>query len=294
MKKEIYFWLSTIKEMNYIIYIRLMRVFESVEILYRCSFHSTLFESYLKTHQIFLSKSLLVSLTSDIQKKISKNLFYNLSLYSIEVITIESVHYPENLKNIYMPPLILCYMGDISLLKKEYQKWYFPCHDFFSSQTKKQYTYFDTYLSQKEEVVKIEIATIDNLMEKEAKIYHKIVILKNSNIFSYSIEYWNKKQLSIQKKNGILIFLFSNLVGQYEAQEILAGLTDYYFVLQEKEDFTSHLLIQQLLEYGKEILTVPHSIFEKSFYFTNKLIQDGASVVLKLQDLDKEKIKKKI
>ena len=114
MKEEIYVWLSLIEELNYLVYLKLIKIFHSTVNLYEISKDKLKFQNYLNSNNFSLDENIKSKLL-DQNLKLKSNKIYNyLKSKNIKIIPINSKYYPKNLKNIFSPPLCIYIKGNIN------------------------------------------------------------------------------------------------------------------------------------------------------------------------------------
>ena len=68
---------------------------------------------------------------------------------------------------------------------------------------------------------------------------------------------------------------------------LIAALSNATLVVEASEKSGTAYTIQAALEFGKDILCIPHSIFSEHHY-TNRLIREGDTLIEKGQDILEE------
>ena len=149
---------------------------------------------------------------------------------NIKALTIIDENYPLSLKNCYMPPFVIFYQGDISLINEENLLSVVGSRnpsDYGVKATKKV---LNDFLSEYDCII------VSGLAKGIDTLYHQIA-LKNKR----------------------------KLIGD---ASIRSG---------------TQITVKYALEYGKEILAIPHEIFSSSF--CNELIKQGAMLVSCKEDI---------
>ena len=259
IEKE-YLWIMLIEEIDYILYKKLMNIFESVSNLYKESKDKEKFKKIICSENILIKNSIYKKIISDELKEKSEKIYFNLKSQNIKFISIDSIYYPKDLKNIGNPPVLLFYFGD--LLFNNSKKIIYIYNDSLSKFGAKVYKYFSYHINNN--MLKIGISEDVDI---------KVV---NENIFDFNYE--NKNI------NDRIIIPYNNINVIYN---IIFSLSDYLLLIEAKYNKETKNIIESFIDLGKELLVVPGNIFNKNNYFSNYLIQEGATVLLNKNDLIK-------
>lgn len=246
-----------IDDLNYDAYLGLINIFSDVSTLFKCTKDIEKFKNIIYSKKNFIPKKVYSKL---ILKELKDNLdkiYINLKNQNIKIIPIISKEYPKNLLNIYNPPLVIFTYGDIKFNDK---KIIYVYDENLSKFGKKVYKYFNYYMKNKMLIIGD---------SKECNF-----LVKRENIFDEN--YINNLE------NPSILVLNDNI-----KLEIILGIIDYLLIIEAKYNKDTKEMVCNVLENGKEILVVPGNIFNKNHYFSNYLIQEGATVLLNKYDLDK-------
>ena len=99
-------------------------------------------------------------------------------------------------------------------------------------------------------------------------------MISKENIF-------NENYINVSTKNRIII-PYDNI-----KFKIILGIVDYLFLIEAQYNEETKNIVNFFVESGKDILVVPGNIFNRNHYFTNYLIQEGATVIINKLDFDK-------
>lgn len=208
-------------------------------------------------------------------------------------ITILDENYPEALKCINKPPLVLFYKGDLSLLDKRDKKCKISiigsrkCTSYGIKATRKIINELPT-----EYIVISGLAKgIDGVAHEEALIHNNktIAILGDGLDKLYPKE--NDKLYQEIIENGGLIL--SEYCDEVEAKpeyfisrnRIVAALCDFLLVGESYEKSGTSITVGFALSYGKEVGCIPYEIGKKSS--NNKMISEGAYLIEDAKDIIK-------
>ena len=236
----------------------LLKKFQSIKNLYQISKNKYFFLQEIKSIKNYFSPILITNLVNQDLKQKAKKIAKNLLQQKIRIIYFSSHQYPKQLLSMNNPPLVL-FEYEIEQNRNK-KMCYISNH--LSSFGKKIYQYFYYYLQNKvfiigcNKMAQIEISFEDILNPNYQKI----------------------------KQNPRYIFPMEKQDKKYE---ILCGFTQFSLLIEMGYNHTDYPLIGLLLEQGKEILVVPGNIFNPNTYFSNYLIQEGATVILNKKDLDR-------
>lgn len=246
-----------IDELNYDVYCSLINIFSNAFTLFECTKDRDKFKSIIHSRKIFIPRNIYSKLISNELKEKLNKVYLNLVNQNIKIIPIISDEYPKNLLNIYNPPLAILTYGNVIFNNK---KIVYVYDENLSKFGKKVYKYFNYYIKNK-------MLMIGNTKECD-------ILIKNENIFDEN--YVNNLQ-------GSFILISNNNIKNV----LILGIIDYLLIIEAKYNKDTKDMVNNILENGKEILVVPGNIFNKNHYFSNYLIQEGATVLLNKYDLDK-------
>ncbi len=269
-KDNMYVWLSTISDFNYLIYLRLLRVFGTIEELFYSTKEKMKFRETLIKENIFLSRNLIEDLTSEHIKSFSLKIYDYLISNNIKIISVDSKNYPKKLFNLFNSPICIYIKGDIDLLKNSLV--YLHHDDNFSIYGKNIYVDISMYLRNK------------NVYKVGIKGENSDIIVKSIN----KAKFFEDINLILNSEKNY-IFVITSINSKFIDLEVLACFIDFCVIPEfgyEKEVYIK-FLIDILINESKDILVAPGSIYSKLSYFSNYLLKEGAEMLLSKKDLDK-------
>ncbi|SKA92125.1 DNA processing protein [Caloramator quimbayensis] len=103
----------------------------------------------------------------------------------------------------------------------------------------------------------------------------------------------NKKLMYEISENGCVITEYFPDIKPYssnfpERNRLISGLSKYTMVVEAGERSGSLITAEFALEQGKDVFAVPGNIFSPNSIGTNRLIKDGAKIILSSQDILEE------
>jgi DNA processing protein len=263
IEKEFYYlWLSLIENLNFVIYMKLLEIFETLEKLYIVSKNNFKFKQILFEKKLNLNQDVISNLSNTNLKTFSKHLYCYFIENNVEIIGIESEKYPKYLKSIFLPPVCIYIKSNKKYLEKKKLKIYKE-----KNQTK--------YASSITNYI-IENKDIRNL----CYIYNEDFEVIPINLLN------DYKKISNLDENKIYIMYNSkNTFNLIRNEEIISGVIDFLVIPEADYNIDIAILVDLMLELGKNIIIFPNNIFCKNAYFSNYLIKNGAIMATNIYDV---------
>lgn len=216
----------------------------------------------------------------------------NMSLKISDCLTIVDENYPQKLKEIYNPPLVLFYRGDITLLDS-------PLLGVVGA---RQNSVYANQVLEKiiPEIVDANIVTISGLAQGIDSICHRITLNnggKTIGVIGTGIN-MNYPKINEQLQNEMMKNHL--VITEYAAFEkplsfhfpqrnrIIAGLCDSLLVVEAKEKSGSLITANIALEENRNVLVVPGRVDAELSRGCNLLFREGAKPVLDSSDILEE------
>lgn len=250
----------------------------------------------LNTRYLYNLKGINTNIIEKIIENRNKNyinrLFTTLEKHNIDVITILDEDYPESLHHIYDSPKVLFKKGSIQE-KDEISI------GIVGSRKSTQYGQWATEKFVKE-LVKMDVTIVSGLALGIDSVAHKsaleaggrtIAVLGNGLDTIYPKR--NKSLYEEIPQNGAIITEYPlgtpPLAYNFpQRNRMISGLSLGVIVIEAKEKSGSLITAYHALEQGKEVFALPgniNSVFSKG---TNKLIKDGAKILMDIEDIIEE------
>lgn len=280
---KILIWLSTFECMTYKKVSFILDNFELEE-----------FFDNLSAYRVVLDK-----LTNDDYNELISNknlssvdrLIDNYEKSAIKMVTIKSEWYPQLLREIDTPPIILYCKGDISLLKSE-------CLGVVGSRRATKYASTIGYNIVRD-VAMENITIVSGLADGADTIAHKACLDANGKtiavlgggILNIYPSTNTKLANEIVEKSGLLISEYKpseqSLTYHFPVRNrIIAGLSKGVFIIEATEKSGSMHTKNYALEYNREVFALPAKVGDIYSEGCNKIIQNGqAKMVLKAEDI---------
>ncbi|MBP3569502.1 MAG: DNA-processing protein DprA [Lachnospiraceae bacterium] len=228
-------------------------------------------------------------LEQDAQREALCKSYEKLKKDRINLVCRESENYPERLRHIFLPPLVLYYFGELPKEDK-------PSLAVIGARNCSVYgeeiaAGFSRQLAGAGiQIISgmargIDAAAQRTAIQEEGKSY---AVLGSGVDVCYPRE--NKLlYAALQEQGGVIS---EELPGTAPASwnfpkrnRIISGLADAVFVVEARENSGSLITVSYALEQGKEIYAIPGRIYEKLTEGTNRLIQEGAYLVREPEDI---------
>ena len=201
---------------------------------------------------------------------------------SYPYITIVDKNYPKQLLDLYDPPLIIYYQGDINYLKKD-------CISIIGSRKPNLYALEETetlvkQLREKHCIVSGLAYGIDVCAHKTALAFKTIAVLGCGLDYNYPQRHENIQ--NIIKQEHLLITEFPENVPprRYHfpiRNRIIAALSDKIIIMSAANKSGTMHTVNIALELNRSIYCLPYRINDVSGIACNQLIQDGATMLTK-------------
>lgn len=206
-----------------------------------------------------------------------------------QYITIDDKEYPESLRHVPTPPLVLFYKGNLKLLTREKLA-------IVGARAATRYGY-DVLQALMPEMTKRGFVIVSGLAKGIDSFAHQFAISnqgKTIGVVGTGLDICYPKSsgnLQIEmSQHHLVLSEYPN--GTTPAKfhfpmrnRIIAGLSSGVVVIEAKKRSGSLITAQQALDYGKEVFAVPGSIIDGRSSGCHQLIQDGATCVEKAQDI---------
>ncbi|MGG3466655.1 DNA-processing protein DprA [Neobacillus pocheonensis] len=211
----------------------------------------------------------------------------------ISVITIFDKEYPANLKEIFQPPWALFAKGDLSLLEKG------PKLAVVGSRQATQYGKNAIRLIFPE-LIENDLLIVSGLAKGIDALAHEYAIKNGGNTIAviagglYHIYPKDNMNLALEMMKTQLVI--SEYPPDTKPQRwhfparnrIISGLSNGTFIIEAKRKSGSLITANYAVNEGRDVFSLPGSIFNPYSAGTNELIQQGAKLVTRAEDILEE------
>ncbi len=210
----------------------------------------------------------------------------------IRIITFEDAEYPELLRNIYNPPIVLFVQGTLETLKNR------TCLAVVGTREPSVYSVraAEQICS---ELSKLDLAIISGAAVGIDTTAHSVALLNGAktvavlacgNLVNYPSASHALKQNIIRSGGAVISELLPNTgvtPGYFmHRNRIISGLAHGTFVVQAGAQSGSLLTAEHTVQQGRELFClVPHDIFSQAYAGVVPLIRDGAIPVFGYEDI---------
>lgn len=297
-EKRYWIWFSLIKGLGNKRKQKLLKIYKNPQKIY-----------YLKKEELMNICGIREQIAEKILDRSIKNVVNKYIEYmennNIDIITIMDENYPQNLKQIYDPPIILYVKGNKKILNNKAIA-IIGCRE-ASEYGKKAAKYFGYNIAK--EGVNI-ISGLAKGVDSYSHIGNIYALVENSyqNVDNYSacgkpiaivgtgldIVYpkENKElETEIIKSGGCIISEYPlgtkpNKINFPARNRIISGMSDGVIVIEAKEKSGTLITVDFALEQGKDIYVVPGNINSINSIGTNELIKQGAKLITTYKDIE--------
>lgn len=260
MTEEFYYvWVSLINDLDYNTFIKLISPLNfKINKLYDVSISRKEFYIYIVKNKIIINKGVYNLLTDNKLKCKANKLYKYIKSKDIFIVhPFTSLYKCLFRNNFNQNPVVFLY-GNISLLKKK------------------------KYLVYSEKNSK-EILEIQNMIIKQISIKNNVLLNVNTKNTLLSDQIIVEDLSNILKqnfiKNNLYIFITGNLYYN------ISCMCDEFVLINSKYKKEIALIVDSLLEQGKEISILPNNILDKNAYFSNYLLSCGARAIYEISDI---------
>lgn len=229
------------------------------------------------------------SIYFDIRDKATINLYKN-NLSNIQTVTIFDQHYPEQLKHIYDPPLVLYCIGNIDLLHTRPAISVIGTRKPSNEGPQKLHFILAPLIYHEWTIVSGLAYGIDRYAHEITLKYNGNTIAVLGSGFHHLYPVAHKELFDKITKEGLVITEYPPHVRARkhhfpERNRIVSGLTGATLVIEAEERSGTNITVELALEQGREVYAVPGSIFCAKTKGCHKMIQEGAKLVMSAQDI---------
>lgn len=194
----------------------------------------------------------------------------------IGIIHILDSNYPELLKQIYDPPIVLYYKGNIEVLKNRFVSMFIGQDiDMYGRKVLRMITdgiykdgiYIVTKFEEYNKNIFIRNASKENVLVVSSGIKHKFFTEKGIILSEY------EPYIKSSKKNIIA------------RNRIITGLTMESILIQTTIKDGAGYIVDKILQNNRELWVVPADITQPVNFYTNELIKHGANVLTQHNNL---------
>ena len=226
-------------------------------------------------------KNTLLTEGNKLLEYISKN--------NISYVTINSIHYPDRLREIEDPPYVIFYKGDLSLLN----------YNMVAIVGSRNNTNYGEVVTRQivGELKNMDYGVISGVAYGIDTIAHKECLsrrIKTIGVLGCGIDVvypkTNKLVYKEIEENGLLIseFLPGTKPMPYNfprRNRIIAALSKGVIVIEATIKSGTLITVNHALQYGVDVMAVPGPIISNTSKGCNLLIRDGAKMFVELDDL---------
>lgn len=261
MTEEFYYvWISLINYLDYNTFIKLISPLSfNLKNFYDVSISKKKFYIYLVKNNITINNNVYNLLTDNKLKCMAIKLYKYVKSKDVFIVHPFKKLYKFLFKNNFNQNPVFFLYGNIELLKKKRYLVY-------SEKNSKEILEIQNMIIKQ---IKSKNNTLINFRTKDILLNNQIIVDNISNIL----------KINLENNNNLYIFISGNLYYN------VACMCDELILVNSKYKKEIALVIDLLLEQGKEISILPNNILDKNAYFSNYLLSCGARAIYNLSDI---------
>jgi len=280
-KREVYIWLSSIQGVSYGAINKLEKYFGDIEGVWGAEGRK-IYDALGKRSK---SAVKIVNLRTKEYWQKTKD---KLSALEVSTVTIADREYPEKLKKIYDPPYVLFYQGDLPGNR--------PTIGMVGARNATPYGKWAAKKFAKEladrgiGVISGLALGIDTESHKGAVENHGYTVGVLGSGLDVPYPPTNYQLMEKIREQGCILSEF--YLGEEplkhhfpQRNRIISGLSDGVLVIEAGEKSGSLITVEYGLEQGKDIFALPGNINCEKSRGTNRLIRDGAKIIIEVEDI---------
>lgn len=207
----------------------------------------------------------------------------------VGILTIYDACYPETLKNIYRPPLVLFYRGDLNLLQERRM----------AVIGSREHTAYGKYACEYfvSKLVEHDYVIVSGLARGIDGIAHQVAINENGKTIAILGSGFDHIYPAEHIELAQRIARDHLLLSEYPPHErphkthfpfrnrIVSGISEGVVVIEAAKRSGTLITSDYALDQGKDVFAVPGPIFSQKSQGTNELIQQGAKLIQTIEDI---------
>ena len=239
-----------------------------------------------------LSKSRIEKLFDALQsRELAQKLKYNLALSN--VLTILDARYPQNLREIYQPPVVLFYRGDIGLLESAKKLGIVGSRQCSTYATRVLTELLPQVLTHKLTLVSGLAKGVDGMVHQITLQHGGQTIAVIGNGLNICYPRCNLELQHELETSGLILSEYALDVAPLKyhfplRNRIIAGLSQSVFVVEARHKSGSLITANIALQENRNVLALPGRITDPLSQGCNELILAGAKPVLASTDILEE------
>lgn len=265
----------------------LLRVFNSIENLYKISKTKFLFRQVLSDNNVAIQNEVFYKLTDSQIKQDLNNLCKKLEDNKVEVLISQEQKYNKLFFYLKEYQNAVFSIGNKKLLENKNIMLF--KNDIFEEETNNYAEKIYSELRKEidnEKRIRVELLNdVESLVSvfKNSQKLDNIIFILNEKITESMLEKIDR----INLKNTLILFTMYNFSDKYKEfnDYLLSCIVDNLVLIEAKYTKRNVEFIDNVLNHGKNIYVVPGNIFNSSNYFSNYLIKLGANIILSNRDI---------